>query len=179
MKLMQVSLCALALAIALPLAAQDKPPQMTAEQQAMMQAWEKAAAPGEPHKQLATMQGKWNVKQTMWMDPGSEPMVQTGSATNKIELGGRRFVSPAKAADHPNPDLKAGPRSAILAGLCSAFFDRHVAVRGESGDEASCRRLATMLGNRSNPVAAGSPSQLQVRTDRSPVDSCGGISRMS
>jgi len=91
MKLMQVSLCALALAIALPLAAQDKPPQMTAEQQAMMQAWEKAAAPGEPHKQLATMQGKWNVKQTMWMDPKSEPMVQTGSATNKIELGGRHL----------------------------------------------------------------------------------------
>ena len=91
MKPMQVSLCALAPAIALPLAAQDKPPQMTAEQQAMMQAWEKAAAPGEPHKQLATMQGKWNVKQTMWMDPKSEPMVQTGSATNKIELGGRHL----------------------------------------------------------------------------------------
>lgn len=91
MKLMQVSLCALALAVALPLAAQEKQPPMTAEQQAMMQAWEKAAAPGEPHKQLATMQGKWNVKQTMWMDPKSEPMVQTGSANNTLTLGGRHL----------------------------------------------------------------------------------------
>ncbi len=92
MKYTQVSLAALALLVALPLAAQDKqPPKMTAEQQAMMAAWEKAASPGEPHKQLAAMAGQWNVKQTMWMDPKGEPMVQTGTATNTIALGGRHL----------------------------------------------------------------------------------------
>jgi hypothetical protein len=92
MKISQLSLCTLALLAALPLAAKEPAaPKLTAEQQAMMQAWEKASKPGQPHQQLATMAGQWNVKQTMWMDPKTPPMVQTGSATNTLALGGRHL----------------------------------------------------------------------------------------
>ncbi|GAA5068489.1 DUF1579 domain-containing protein [Lysobacter panacisoli] len=93
MNTLHVPLCALALLVALPLAAKEpktaKPPQLTAEQQAMMQAWENAGKPGEQHKQLAAMVGNWTTKQTMWMDPKTPPMVQSGSATNTLVLGGR------------------------------------------------------------------------------------------
>ncbi|UNK48508.1 DUF1579 domain-containing protein [Lysobacter sp. S4-A87] len=94
MKIAQISLLTLALLAALPLAAQDKsakPAQLTPEQQAMMQAWEKAAQPGEQHKQLAAMVGKWTTRQTMWMDPDTPPMTETGSATNTLVLGGRHI----------------------------------------------------------------------------------------
>lgn len=94
MKIAQISLLMLALFAALPSAAQDKAakaPQLTAEQQAMMQAWEKASKPGEQHKQLAAMVGKWSTKQTMWMDPKTPPMTETGTATNTLVLGGRHL----------------------------------------------------------------------------------------
>lgn len=92
MKLARTSLC-LVLLTALPLAAKEpkaaKPPQLSAEQQAMMQAWEKAGKPGEQHRQLAGMVGEWTTKQSMWMDPKSPPLVQTGSATSTMVLGDR------------------------------------------------------------------------------------------
>ena len=79
MKIARMSLC-LALLVALPSPAKEpkpeKAPQLTAEQQAMMQAWEKAGQPGEQHRQLAGMVGEWTTKQTMWMDPQQPPMVQ-------------------------------------------------------------------------------------------------------
>ncbi|MFC3550630.1 DUF1579 domain-containing protein [Lysobacter cavernae] len=95
MKTVQVWLCALALLVALPLAAKEpkaaEPPRMTAGQQAMMEAWEKASSPGAQHQQLAAMAGTWSVKQQMWMDPKSPPMVQTGSATTTAVFGGRHL----------------------------------------------------------------------------------------
>ena len=36
-----------------------------------MAAWKKASTPGLQHAELAKMAGKWNVKATSWMKPGS------------------------------------------------------------------------------------------------------------
>lgn len=92
MKIARMSPC-LALLAAFAVQAKDpqadKPPQLTAEQQAMMQAYEKAALPGEPHKQLAGMVGQWTTQQTVWWDPDTPPVKQQGSVTNTMELGGR------------------------------------------------------------------------------------------
>jgi len=101
MKVLNFSVLALMLAIALPLAAQEAketkqdaaPPAMTPEQKAMMEAWEKAATPGEQHKQLEVMTGNWSTKQSMWMDPKGKPMIETGTATNTFVLGGRHLRS--------------------------------------------------------------------------------------
>lgn len=69
-------------------------PKMGAEQQAMMQAWQKAMTPGPQHQQLAEhFVGKWNVKQTIWMDPSAPPMTQTGTDTSEAVLGGRQIRS--------------------------------------------------------------------------------------
>lgn len=62
---------------------------MTAEEQAMMEAWQKAAVPGEAHAWLMESAGTWNVEQKMWMRPGAEPQVTEGTAEREAILGGR------------------------------------------------------------------------------------------
>ncbi len=89
-----IRLCALsfALLIAVPLAAQEtKAPEMTAEQQAMMEAWQKAATPGAQHAQLVEQfVGRWDTMQTMWMDETTPPSTETGKAVGTVVLGGRQ-----------------------------------------------------------------------------------------
>lgn len=68
-----------------------KQPEMTAEQRAAMEAWMKAATPGEGHKALEPMIGNWNVTMTMWEKPGGPPQKSVGTAEDAWVLG-RRFV---------------------------------------------------------------------------------------
>src|SRR5690349_10190584 len=56
---------------------------------AMMEVWEKAGAPGEQHKVLKKMVGKWNVSVKSWMDPKAPPMESAGTAEAKPILGDR------------------------------------------------------------------------------------------
>jgi Protein of unknown function (DUF1579) len=57
--------------------------------QAMMAAYEQAGQPGEQHKQLLKMVGKWNLALKSWMDPKAPPMETTGTAETKALLGDR------------------------------------------------------------------------------------------
>lgn len=67
-------------------------PEMSPEMQAMMAAWQKAMTPGEQHARLAEhFEGEWNVTTKVWMEPGAEPMVSTGTSSNKMILGGRQL----------------------------------------------------------------------------------------
>lgn len=103
MKRPALTLLALTLAAALPLAAHEptnKPettaeaaaPAMDAETQAMMEAWMKAGTPGPQHQQLAEhFVGDWNAKQSMWMDPSAPPTIQTATSSSKAVLGGRQI----------------------------------------------------------------------------------------
>ncbi|MCK7591166.1 DUF1579 domain-containing protein [Subsaxibacter sp. CAU 1640] len=49
-----------------------------------MKAWEASMKPGEQHKWLASMDGYWNAKVKMWMDP-SQPATES-DATTKNEM---------------------------------------------------------------------------------------------
>jgi len=84
--------CAAALAVGTA-SAQDKPaqqpPAMSAEQQAMMAAFEKAMTPGPEHKMLEAMAGEWTYTSKMWMDPAAPPMESSGTSSFKSILGGR------------------------------------------------------------------------------------------
>ena len=78
-------------AVAIAQEKQDATPAMSAEQQAMMAAWQKAATPGPQHAQLAEhFAGTWDTKQTMWMDPSAPPMTETGKSVETAVLGGRQ-----------------------------------------------------------------------------------------
>jgi hypothetical protein len=57
--------------------------------QAMMAAYEKAAAPGEQHRQLQKMVGKWNLSLKSWHGPDQPPVESAGTAETKSLLGDR------------------------------------------------------------------------------------------
>jgi hypothetical protein len=62
---------------------------MTPEQAAMMQAWQDAMTPGEPHERLASMVGDFDVEVKSWMEPGGDPMVSPATAHREMRMGGR------------------------------------------------------------------------------------------
>ncbi|HVT15670.1 MAG TPA: DUF1579 domain-containing protein [Thermoanaerobaculia bacterium] len=55
----------------------------------MMQEYMKLAAPGEHHKRLDTMAGKWKTSITSWMAPGKPPTESAGAMEASWVLGGR------------------------------------------------------------------------------------------
>lgn len=96
MKVRYLAVLSFGLALAAPAAAQDKssaaPPAMSAEQQAMMDAWKKASTPGDPHRQLVSQfEGTWTTRQSMWMEPGKDPIVETGKSVNTAVFDGRQI----------------------------------------------------------------------------------------
>ncbi|HEY0333074.1 MAG TPA: DUF1579 domain-containing protein [Stenotrophomonas sp.] len=68
------------------------PPAMSPEQQAMMQAWQKAGAVGPEHARLAEqLVGTWDTRQSMWMDEKAPPQTSTGRSVQTAILGGRQI----------------------------------------------------------------------------------------
>ena len=64
-------------------------PEMSAEQQAMMKAWQEAMTPGPQHTEMAKMVGEFTMTVKSYMEPGGEPDVSTGTASRKMIMGGR------------------------------------------------------------------------------------------
>ncbi len=61
--------------------------EMSPEEKAAMEAWTKAATPGERHEELAESAGTWTMEIKIWMGPEEE--VSTGTAERKMILDGR------------------------------------------------------------------------------------------
>ena len=90
MAVLAAALCAPA-AFAQDDAAKTAEPKMSADTQAMMEAWQKAATPGAQHKQLGDQfVGTWDTRMTAWMDPSAPPVTSTGKAVNTAVFGGRQ-----------------------------------------------------------------------------------------
>lgn len=64
-------------------------PEMTAEQQAAMEAMTKAATPGEHHQHLDHLAGNWTYELKMSMEPGAPPIESSGKVQSEWVLGGR------------------------------------------------------------------------------------------
>lgn len=64
-----------------------KPPPM--DDKAVMEMMQKAAAPGEAHKKLDALAGKFSVQSKSWMDPAKPPEVSSGSSERKWIMGNR------------------------------------------------------------------------------------------
>jgi hypothetical protein len=67
-------------------------PKLTPEQQAEMEAYQKAGTPGAPHKALAATAGKYNIKSKSWSEPGGPATEETGTVTRTMTLDGRVLV---------------------------------------------------------------------------------------
>lgn len=71
-------------------------PAMDAEQAKMMEAWMKAAAPGEMHTHLQKSVGVWEGQVKMWMDPSAPPQESTCTTVITSTMGGRFTRSETK-----------------------------------------------------------------------------------
>jgi len=78
-----------AIGLASWIAVAEDAPEMSAEQQAAMAAWQKAMTPGPQHAALAKMAGEFTTTVTWYTEPGGEPQVSAGAASRKMILGGR------------------------------------------------------------------------------------------
>ena len=45
--------------------------------------------PGSVHQMLAKSDGEWTAETTLWAAPGAPPTKSTGTAVNRMILGGR------------------------------------------------------------------------------------------
>jgi hypothetical protein len=59
------------------------------QEKAMMEAWQRAATPGEGHKKLDALVGTFDVKVRSTVDPSRPPEDSVGTSTNSWVLGGR------------------------------------------------------------------------------------------
>ena len=84
------------------------PPEMTPEQKAEMEAWTKAGTPGPQHQALAGTVGNYDVKMKSWMEPGGQPMEDTGTVERKMELDGRVLVEHLNGAMMGQPFVGHG-----------------------------------------------------------------------
>ncbi|MEO7252070.1 MAG: DUF1579 family protein [Arenimonas sp.] len=104
---LKFALLPLTLAAVLPTAAsgaaKTAPPKMTAQQQAMMQAYQKAGTPGAAHAAMAAMQGNYDLAITSWEAPGQPPVTEKGTATRKMMLDGRVMTEDMHSSMHGQP----------------------------------------------------------------------------
>jgi hypothetical protein len=99
-------------------------PKPTAEQEAMMKQMaqmEKYAAPGEEHKRLEPMVGKFEFTTRMWMKPGDKPMESKGTIENTWVYGGRFLKR----------DFKMDHAGKVMEGTGYSGYDN---IRGEYQD---------------------------------------------
>lgn len=69
--------------------ASDKNKSGAPDEKAAMEAMAKASTPGEAHKKLDALAGKFSVKSKMWMDPSKPAEESTGAAERKWIMGNR------------------------------------------------------------------------------------------
>src|SRR5262249_36509214 len=74
------------------LAQGNKPPEMTPEQKAEMEAMMKAGTPGAPHEHMKSTVGAYDAKVKMWHEPGKPAEETTATVTRSMTLGDRVLV---------------------------------------------------------------------------------------
>jgi hypothetical protein len=98
-----LSVSTLALAFALPVAAGEEAPQMSPEEQAMMEAYQKAGTPGPAHERMAKMAGNYEMTVKSWSAPGAKPTTDAGKATRKMLLDGRVLLEEVQSSMNGQP----------------------------------------------------------------------------
>ena len=98
--------------LAVPAGAQEKkqPPPMTPEQQAEMEAYMKAGAPGAPHQAMASMAGTYSLKIKSWHEPTAPAMEETGTAKRSMALDGRVLIEEVTSSMMGTPFTGRGMR---------------------------------------------------------------------
>lgn len=135
----------------------QKQPQLTAEQQAEMDAYARAGTPGAPHAALALAAGSYDLKLKSWYEPGGEPMEETGTATRRMILGGRVLVESMDATMMGAPFTGHGMSGYdnVTGKYWSTWMDNF--STGLMASEGSCNALGVceFSGSWNDPIKKG------------------------
>jgi hypothetical protein len=135
----------------------SKPPEMTAEQKAEMEAYMKAGSPGAPHKALASTTGTYEAKVKSWHEPGGPASEETGSATRTMTLDGRVLVEDFKGSMMGMPFTGHGMRGHDnVSGKHWATWTDSMST-GVMVSEGSCdaSNTCTFKGSWNDPIKKG------------------------
>lgn len=154
----RLSLVSLSLALALPAAAQEAAPAAPSpEEQAMMEAYQKAATPGPQHARMAEAVGTFDMVVKSWQSPDAPPTTDTGVSTRRMVLGGRVMVEEAKATMMGQPFDGLGLHGFDnVSGRWWATWNDSVGTglmvaEGDCDDQSAC----TFTGSWNDPIAKG------------------------
>ncbi|MGH9464428.1 MAG: DUF1579 domain-containing protein [Thermoanaerobaculia bacterium] len=145
--------------LAAPAVAQEagQMPEMTPEQQAMMEAYQAAGAPGAPHQAMAAMAGNYTTAVKSWHEPNGEPMEESGTVTRTMVLDGRVMVEDFHGTMMGTPftghgmmgyDNVSGKHWSIWTDSMSTGV---MVSQGSCDEEGSC----TFSGTWNDPIAKG------------------------
>lgn len=131
------------------------------DQQAMMDAWVKAATPGPQHAQLAEhFVGTWNTKQTMWMDPSAPPMVETGKSVDTAVLGGRQIQTQftSQFMGQPFTGIGLTGYDNVRGKYTASWVDNmSTGLMTSEGDYDPATKTYTFIGTMADPMHDGAP----------------------
>jgi len=161
MKLLVPCLALAAAALANQACAEAKkaaaPPEMTAQQKAMMAAYTAAGTPGAQHAALAKMAGDYDLKITSWEAPGQPPTVEKGTSTRKMIMGGRVLVEDTQSSMHGQPFTGHGMQGYDnVSGKYWGTWNDSMST-GMMASEGSCddKGACTFTGSWNDPVTKG------------------------
>jgi hypothetical protein len=159
--ILSTTLAACLLAAPAAFAQDAAPPEMSAEMQAMMEAWQKSATPGPEHARLVEQfAGTWNAEQTMWMEPGTEPMVQSATAVGAGILGGRqvRMTYQGSFMGQPFEGIAHTGYDNVTGRYTSSWMDNmSTGTFNSTGSYDAATRTYTFTGSMPDPMADGAP----------------------
>ena len=125
-----------------------------------VEAWMEMASPGEHHKHIARMEGKWEVEASFWYTPDTKPQVASGLSTSRFILDGRyletEYVSEVNGMPFAGRGIMGYDRVAgeyvdiwvdsmgtgimVMRGSCSDD-GRVITLKGEHVDPATRERI--------------------------------------
>lgn len=159
-----LTLAAVATLIAIPVMAQHEhqqkageAPPMTPEQQAMMEAYQKAGAPGAPHQALAAQAGTYDARVKSWHEPGGAPVEEPGTAKRSMILDGRVMLEEFSGSMMGAPFTGHGTfgYDNVSGKYWSNWNDSMSTGVMVSGGSCDAQGACTFIGSWNDPITKG------------------------
>jgi hypothetical protein len=143
--------------LALPGFLRAQAPEMTAEQKAEMEAYQKAGAPGAPHKTMAATVGTYDAKVKSWHEPGKPPMEETGTSTRTMTLDGRVLTEEFKGSMMGMPFTGHGMRGYdnVSGKYWATWMDSMSTGIMVSEGTCDAKNTCTFKGSWNDPIKKG------------------------
>jgi hypothetical protein len=146
--------------------AADAPPQMTAEQKAMMDKMAKAATPGPQHAKLAKMAGEWTCAVKYQMDPSQPAQESQSTATITTLMDGRYIqeVDAGQMGGMPFNGIGVTGYDNVSGKYVFTWIDNMgTGIENGVGTSDASGKVITMIATMNDPVT-GKPTKSRMVT---------------